>query len=249
MEEAELLTERLDDVLVITINRPHARNAINQAVYDGIGDAFTALDADPELRAGVLCGAGGFFCAGMDLKAFAGGMRLGEDIVRNRPRKPVVAAIEAFALAGGLELALTCDLVVASRGALFGLPEVTRGIFAAGGGVFRLARRMPYHVAMGMILTGDPISAEEAAHHGLINQLVEPGGAVAAALVLAARVAQNAPLSVEASLTLARGASDWTESQAWAEQNGMRDFIFESHDALEGSTAFAERRKPKWMGM
>jgi enoyl-CoA hydratase len=243
-----VLTEVNDRVLIVTINRPDARNAIDRDVALGLIEAGEQLDADPTLAAGVVTGAGRGFCAGMDLKAFAaGGPPEGlERFIRDGTRKPLVCAVEGFAVAGGLEVALTCDLIVAARDARFGIPEVGVGLFAAGGGLLRLPRRIPYAVAMELALSGDPITAERAHEVGLVARLVDPGGAVEAAVALATRIAENAPLAVAASKRLVRAASGGTESEFWTLQRQLFDGVFTSNDAKEGATAFVEKRRPMW---
>src|SRR5881394_706550 len=203
--EQAVLTERRDNVLLITLNRPDQRNAFNKAQAEGVAAAVDELDDTPELQVGVLTGAGKGFSAGMDLKAFVAGERpwVGDrgfaGIVQRASRKPLIAAIEGFAVAGGLEVALACDLIVAARDAKLGIPEVKRSLVAAGGALLRLPQRMPYGLAMELALTGDPIDAERAHELGVINRLAEPGGAVDAALELAAEVAANGPLALKAS--------------------------------------------------
>jgi enoyl-CoA hydratase len=203
----------------------------------------------------VLTGAGGTFCAGMDLKAFARGERPRIEgrgfagLTEAPPAKPLIAAVEGWALAGGCELALTADLIVAARDARFGIPEVKRGLFAAGGGVLRLAKALPYQRAMEMALTGDPLSAEEAHRFGLVNMLTEPGGALAGARALAARIAANGPLAVRASKQLIAGSVGWTDRAALDAQQELADTVFASADALEGARAFAEKRPPVWRGV
>jgi enoyl-CoA hydratase len=254
MSEPAVLTERRDGVLVITLNRPDARNAVNAALAEGVGAALDELDADDELRVGVLTGAGKGFSSGMDLKAFVAGEspyvegRGFAGITRRSSRKPLIAAIEGFAVAGGFEVALSCDLIVASKGARLGIPEVKRSLVAAAGALFRLPRRIPYHLAMELALTGDPIDAERGHQLGLVNRLAEPGGAVDAALELAATIARNGPLAVDASKHIVSSAQDWTEAQAWQEQAELAGKIFVSEDAREGATAFAEKRDPVWKG-
>jgi enoyl-CoA hydratase len=245
-----VLTERRDEVLLITLNRPEARNAINGAVSRGLLDAVTVLDGDPGLRVGVLTGAGRGFCAGMDLKAFVQGEDIGPmaTFVQRGANKPLIAAVEGFALAGGLELALACDLIVAAAGARLGIPEVTVGLFAAGGGVFRLRARIGYGKAMEMAITGDPIEAREAAGLGLVTQVTDPGSAVDAALRLAQRVAKNAPLAVATSKELVKASQGLTEVEFWAVQQRHSAAIFNSGDAREGARAFAEKRSPQWSG-
>ena len=245
-----VLTEQRDRVLLITLNRPDARNAINGALSEGLAAAVSRLEDDDGLTAGVLTGAGKGFCAGMDLKAFARGENIGpvRDLFRDGCQKPLIAAIEGFALAGGFELALSCDLLVAARGVKLGIPEAGVGLFAAGGGLMRLPSRVGYGKAMEMAITADPISAEEAAEYGLVARLTEPGEAIDAALVLAERVAKNAPLAVAASKQLIRATQGRTEAEFWDLQTPLRDKVFTSNDAREGPTAFAEKRPPEWTG-
>ncbi|MGH2879930.1 MAG: crotonase/enoyl-CoA hydratase family protein [Solirubrobacteraceae bacterium] len=253
-DESPVLTERREGVLLITLNRPDARNAVNLAVAEGIAAALDELDGADDLSVGVLTGAGKGFCAGMDLKAFVSGQRpwVGDrgfaGIVRRSSVKPLIAAIEGFAVAGGLEIALACDLIVAARGAKLGVPEVKRSLVAAGGALLRLPRRIPYHAAMELALTGDPISAERAAELGLVNRLAEPGGAVEAALALAAQIAVNAPLALIASKRIVQEQHDWSAQEMWEEQSKISDPVFVSEDAREGATAFAEKRPPVWRG-
>jgi enoyl-CoA hydratase len=249
-----VLTERRAGVLLITLNRPEARNAVNVAVAEGVAAAVDALDADDAVSVGVLTGAGGAFCAGMDLKAFVAGEqpfiegRGFAGIVQRPPRKPLIAAIEGFAVAGGLEVALACDLIVAARGAKLGVPEVKRSLVAAGGALRRLPERVPYGVAMELALTGDPITAERAAELGLVNRLAEPGGAVDAAFELAAAIAANGPLAVAATKAVLRVQRDWDEDEFWARQGELVAPVFGSDDAREGAIAFAEKRAPRWTG-
>jgi enoyl-CoA hydratase len=237
-------------VLVITIDRPEARNAVNLAVAEGIAAALDRLDGDDSLRVGVLTGAGGTFCAGMDLKAFVTGERPHVEgrgfagIVQGPPRKPLIAAVEGWALAGGFEVALACDLIVAARDARFGIPEVKRGLVAAGGALIRLPRRMPYHLAMELALTGDPIPAERAHAAGLVSRLTEPGGALAGALELVSAIAANGPLAVDATKRIL--VAD--EAGEWERQAEIVGPVFASEDAREGARAFAEKRAPVWRG-
>jgi enoyl-CoA hydratase len=249
MSDAVLIEQR-ERVLLITLNRPEARNAINGALSQGLMDAVTRLDDDPGLTVGVLTGAGQGFSAGMDLKAFAKGEDIGPmmTFVRQGAKKPLIAAVEGFALAGGLELALSCDLIVAAAGARFGIPEVGVGLFAAGGGVLRLPGRVGYSKAMEMAITGDPISAEEAAELGLVARLADRGDAMDAALRLAERVAKNAPLAVAASKGLVKATQGLTEDEFWTVQEPLQASIFTSNDAKEGPRAFAEKRPPQWSG-
>ena len=248
--ESAVLTERRGRVIVITLNRPEAMNAINGALSEGLRSAVQELDSDSGLTAGVVTGAGKGFCSGMDLKAFSRGEDIGPmlEFVRNGAAKPLVGAIEGFALAGGLELALSCDLLVAARGAKLGIPEVGVGLFAAGAGLFRLPGRVGYGTAMEMAITGDPITAEEAADHGLVSRLTEPGEALSAALVLAERIARNAPLAVAASKQLIRATQGATEEELWKIQRPHMATVWKSGDAKEGPRAFAEKRPPEWTG-
>lgn len=246
----EVLTERRDRVLLITLNRPKARNAINTALAGALIAAIEELDGDDGLTAGVLTGAGGGFSAGMDLKAFAteGPPKGFDEFLRNGAKKPLIAAIEGFAVAGGLEIALTCDLLVAASGVKLGIPEVGVGLFAAGGALMRLPRLVPYGVAMEMALTGDPISAEKALEYGLVARVTEPGKAVDEAIALATRIARNAPLSVAASKQLLVDSFGRTEEEFWKHQIPAMRTVFVSDDAKEGPRSFAEKRAPKWTG-
>ena len=245
-----LLTEKVGQVLLITINRAAARNAIDNDVATGLVEAAGQLGADPALSAGVIRGAGSVFCAGMDLKAFAkeGVPRDLHTFYMNGAQKPLVAAIEGFALGGGLELALTCDLQVAAHDALLGTPEASVGLFAAGGGVLRLARRLPYGIAMEMALTAEPITAAVAHAHGLVNRITEPGDSLESALELAERITRNAPLAVNASKELIRDAVHLSEAEFWEYQKPYARAVLKSKDAKEGPRAFAEKRPPCWTG-
>ena len=245
-----VLTERRGRVLLITLNRPEAMNAINGALSRGLVAAVDELDADSGLTAGVLTGAGRGFCAGMDLKAFSRGEDIGPmmQFIRTGARKPLIGAIEGFALAGGLELALTCDLLVAAKGAKFGIPETSVGLFAAAGGLVRLPSRVGYGKAMEMAITADPITAEEAFQYGLVARLAEPGSAVTTAMELAERVARNAPLAVAASKQLVAKAPGATEDEFWELQKQHYASVFGSNDSKEGPKAFAEKRRPEWTG-
>ena len=250
----EVLVERRDGVLLVTINRPEARNALTRAVAEGVAAAVDELDADDALRAGVLTGAGGTFSAGMDLKAFLRGETPAIEgrglcgITRTPPRKPLVAAVEGWALAGGFELVLACDLVVAAETARLGVPEVKRSLVAAGGGALLLPRRVPANVAMEMLLTGDPIDARRAAEVGLVNRVTPEGTALDGALALAATVAANGPLALAATKAVVRGSADWTAAEGWARQAELVAPVFASEDAREGAAAFAEKRPPVWRG-
>ena len=254
MPDEPVLTERRDGVLLITLNRPEARNAVNLALAEGVAAALDELDDDADIGAGVLTGAGKGFSAGMDLKAFVAGERPWVSdrgfagIVQRASRKPLIAAIEGFAVAGGLEVALACDLIVAARGARLGVPEVTRSLVASGGALRRLPQRLPYGVAMELALTGNPIDAERGYELGLVNRLAEPGGAVEAALELAAAIARNGPLALEATKAILQQQVDWTEAEFWQRQGELAEPVMRSEDAREGATAFAEKREAVWQG-
>jgi enoyl-CoA hydratase len=249
-----VLTEVTDGVGVLTLNRPEAKNAVDLATTEALAAALDDFAARDDVTVLVLTGAGGTFCAGMDLKAFARGERPRIEgrgfagLTEAPPVKPLIAAVEGWALAGGCELALSADLIVAARDARFGIPEVKRGLFAAGGGVLRLAKALPYQRAMEMALTGDPLPAEEAHRFGLVNVLTEPGGALAGARELAARIAANGPLAVRASKQLIAGSVGWTDRAAFDAQQELAGTVFDSADALEGARAFAEKRAPVWRG-
>ncbi len=249
-----VLTERRERILLITINRPDQRNAVNAAVAEGIAAALDELDADSGLSVGVLAGAGKGFSAGMDLKAFVAGERpyAGDrgfaGITQRSSDKPLIAAVEGFAVAGGLEIALSCDLIVAARGTRLGIPEVKRSLVAAGGALLRLPRSLPRTVAMELALTGDPIEAERAHQLGLVNRLAEPGAAVKTALALAETIAANGPLALAASKRILVESVDWPEAEFFSRQGDISGPVFVSEDAREGATAFAQKRAPVWKG-
>jgi crotonobetainyl-CoA hydratase len=256
------LTERRGNTLLITINRPEARNAVNTAVSIGVGDGLQQAQDDPEIRAVVITGSGDkSFCAGADLKAISRGENIFHPdhpewgfagFVQHFIDKPVIAAVNGTALGGGSEIALASDLIVATHGAQFGLPEVKRGLVAAAGGMFRIVDQLPRKIAMQLLVTGDPISAEEAARWGMVNQVVPDGPgnpAVEAALALADRITVNAPLAVQASKRVALGVDDGAitpEQGAWKRSNREMRVVFGSEDAKEGPMAFAEKRAPVW---
>ena len=249
-----VLTEVADGVAVITINRPEARNAVNGAVAKGIAGALDEFDARKDVSVLVLTGAGGTFSAGMDLKGFlTGDSPLAEGrgfggIVERPPAKPIIAAVEGYALAGGFELALACDLIVASSEARFGLPEVKRGLVAGAGGLLRLPQRIPYHAAMELALSGDHYPASRLAELGLVNRLTTPGEALTAARELAAKIAENAPLALAATKRVIVESADWQSSEQFAKQGEIINPVFGSKDAMEGAAAFAEKRRPEWSG-
>lgn len=241
-------------VLTITINRPEQRNAINRDVAVELAAALDRLDADPDLAVGLLTGEGGTFSAGMDLKAFATGQTpvipgrgLG-GLTRATVRKPLIAAVEGWALGGGFELALACDLIVAAENATFGFPEVKRGLIAGEGGVLRLPHRVPHHIALRLLLTGDPMTAVEAERFGLIAELAPPAGALAAARALAERVAGNAPLALAAVKQVIRETQGLADAEAFVRQDEIGAGLLTSEDAREGALAFAEKRAPIWRG-
>lgn len=253
--------ETRGNVMLITINRPEARNAVNAQVHEGVGDALEAADQDPEIRCVIVTGAGDkSFCAGADLVALSRGESLAPDdavkqawgfagIVSHAISKPVIAAVNGMALGGGLEITLACDLALAADTAQFGLPEPKRGLFAAAGGVFRLPEQLPRKIAMEMILTGDPIPAARALELGLINAVTPREGLIDAAFALAERIAVNAPLSVQASKRMAQGIVDGKvarEESAWAQNRAESKVVFTSEDSREGPKAFAEKRAPVW---
>ena len=251
---APVLTERQGNVLVITLNRPEVRNAVNAALAEGVAHALEELDGDDGLSVGILTGTGGFFCAGMDLGAFVKGEspwygdRGFAGIAQRSAAKPLIAAIEGFAVAGGMEIALACDLIVAAKGAKMGIPEAKRSLIAAGGALLRLPQRIPYHVVMELALTGDPLPADRFHELGLVNHLTEPGGALDAALELAGRLAKNGPLALVASKRILQEQWDWPVAEAFGRQASISDPVFGSEDAREGALAFAEKRPPQWRG-
>ena len=249
-ENTAVLTETLGRILLITLNRPEAMNAINTDLAQGLLAAVEELDSNDGLTAGVLTGNGRGFCSGMDLKAFAaGGPPKGFDqFLETGSKKPLIAAIEGFALAGGLEVALTCDLLVAAKDAKIGIREVKVGLFAAGGALLRLPRRLPYSVAMEMALTGQPITSDEAKSYGLVSRVTENGGTIDAALELAELIAENAPLAVAASKALIQAQQGITEEEFWELQKPHMKKVFTSNDAMEGPASFAEKRSPNWSG-
>jgi enoyl-CoA hydratase len=247
--------EKTAGVAVLTMNRPQARNAINVELSQAIADALDEVEADPSVAVTVLAGAGGTFCAGLDLVAFAAGewpeipgRGLAGLTEWEGRTKPIIAAVEGWALAGGFELALSCDLIVAAADARFGLPEVKRGLVAAGGGLLRMPRTLPYQLAMELALTGAPIEAARAHHHGMVNAVTEPGGSVAEAVELARVIAANGPLGLAASRTIINHVTGWTSAEEFAWQQTVTQPVFDSADALEGARAFAEKRPPSWSG-
>ncbi|WP_424529036.1 crotonase/enoyl-CoA hydratase family protein [Sphaerisporangium viridialbum] len=250
----EVLVEVEGGIAVITINRPQARNAINGNVARAVVAALDELEERKDVSAYVLTGAGGTFSAGMDLKGFlTGDFPLVEGrgfggLTERPPRKPIVAAVEGYALAGGFELVLACDIVVASEEAKFGLPEPKRGLVAAAGGVMRLPRRIPYHIAMEIALTGDHYPASRLYELGLVNRVTPAGEALATAKEIAAKIAANAPLALLATKRVLVESADWSRDEMFAKQGEIINPVFGSKDAMEGAAAFAEKRAPNWAG-
>jgi crotonobetainyl-CoA hydratase len=262
-DESPVLVERRGHVMIVTLNRPEARNAVNEAVWLGAGEALAEADRDPEIRAVIVTGAGELsFCAGADLKALSRGERIAPEdpvklawgfagIVSHAISKPLIAAVNGTALGGGTEITLACDLAIAAESASFGLPEVKRGILAGAGGAFRLVQQVPKKIAMEMLLTGDPISAPRALELGLVNAVVPRGDLIEAALALAGRIAVNAPLSVQSSKRIALGIADGrvaADAAAWEQTRIEAVALMRSDDAREGPRAFAEKRMPVWKG-
>lgn len=250
---SEVLTETQDGVLVITINRPEAKNAVNRAVAEGIADAMENLDNDNNLNVAIITGAGGTFCSGMDLKAFLTGELPSikgkgfAGFIESPPKKPLIAAVEGYALAGGMEVAIASDLVVANDKAQFGIPEVKRSLVAAAGGLLSLPSIVGKRMAMELALTGDFIDAQRAYEMGFVNRVTD-GAAIDGALELAAKVAANGPLALIATKRIINERPDWSSEEMWAKQMELSGHVFASNDAKEGARAFAEKRKPKWTG-
>jgi enoyl-CoA hydratase len=248
-----VLTEVRGNVLIVTLNRPEAKNAANKALSEGVAAAMDRLDSDNDLRVGIITGAGGTFCSGMDLKGFLAGERPHipgrgfAGLTEAPPRKPLIAAVDGYALAGGFEIALACDMIVANVDSKFGIPEVKRGLAAAAGGLVRLPRQIPQRLAMELALTGDFISAARAYEMGLINRIV-PGVALDGALELAQAISANGPLAVAASKQVIREQQDWSQADQWAKQYELTAAVFTSNDAREGAAAFAQKRAPNWTG-
>lgn len=256
-----VLAEQRGNILIATINRPEARNAVNAAVHIGLGEALERAEQDPDIRVVILTGAGDqSFCAGADLKALSRGERLEPEdktqrqwgfagVVRHPISKPVIAAVNGFALGGGTELALYADLVVAADHAQFGLPEVKRGLFAAAGGAFRIAQQLPQKIAMEILLVGEPFSAERARELGFVNHVVPLAELMTTALALADKIAQNAPLSVQGSKRIARGIHEGqieSDEAFWDANRREAKLVMTSEDAREGPLAFAQKRPPVW---
>jgi enoyl-CoA hydratase len=249
-----VLVERRGAVLIITINRPAVRNAVNQAVSHGVAAALDELDQNDALGVGVLTGAGGTFCSGMDLKAFVDGERPEipgrglAGLTEHVPRKPLIAAVEGYALAGGCEIVLACDLVVASSSARFGVPEVTRGLVAGAGGLIRLPQKIPRQIALEYALTGAHFTADDAHRWGLVNRMCAEGQALDVALELAEEILANAPLAIQMTKQIMAESASWGEDESWDMQRSLVDRVLATEDAREGALAFSEKRKPRWTG-
>lgn len=253
-KKSPILTSRKGDVFVIVLNRPEAMNAVNEALSKALNAAIDELESDPSLKVAVITGTGKGFSSGFDLKAYI----KGENAVQERgfagitgtpPTKPIIAAVEGFALAGGFEIALSCDAIVAAKGVKFGIPEVKVGLVAAAGALIRLPRRIPYNIAMHLALTGGMIDANRAYDLGLVNELCEPGEALNKAMEMANLIAKNAPLSLKATKTIIRDSIGMDEKGGWELQNRLAfAVILNSEDSKEGAKAFAEKRPPVWKG-
>jgi enoyl-CoA hydratase len=249
-----VLVEREGAVLIVTINRPAVRNAINRATSEAIAQAMDVLDKDATLAIGILTGSGDHFCSGMDLKAFLNGERVELEgrglagIVEQPPHKPLIAAVEGYALAGGCEIALACDLIVAADNAQFGIPEVRRGLIAGSGGLMRLPQRIPPQIALEYALTGKTMPAKEARQWGLVNRLTPAGGALDGARALAAEISANGPLAVRMTKRIMVESADWSDSEKWHKQRDLLEQVIASNDAREGALAFSEKRAPHWTG-
>ena len=248
-----VLTEVRGNVLIVTLNRPEAKNAANKALAEGVAAAMDRLDSDNDLRVGIITGAGGTFCSGMDLKGFLAGEtphvpgKGFAGLTEAPPAKPLIAAVDGYALAGGFEIALACDLIVANKDSKFGIPEVKRGLAAAAGGLVRLPRQIPQRLALELALTGEFVSAQRAYEMGLINRVVE-GVALEGALQLAEAISANGPLAVAASKKVIREQQDWSQAEQWKNQFALTAAVFTSSDAREGAAAFAQKRAPNWTG-
>jgi len=254
IQNDNVLTEQVGAVLIVTINRPAVRNAIDRKTSEMIAQAMDKLDNNPDLSIGILTGQGDHFCSGMDLKAFLKGERVELEgrglagIAQTPPRKPLIAAVEGYALAGGCEIALACDLIVASDTAQFGIPEVRRGLIAGSGGLMRLPQKIPPQIALEYALTGRPMSAQQAAHWGLINRLTAPGQALVEAKALALEISQNGPFAVQMTKHIMTQSAAWQEDRKWTKQNEILEQVIASNDAREGALAFSEKRSPHWTG-
>jgi enoyl-CoA hydratase len=253
MAEVEFQVD--DNIAVITINRPEAKNAVNLAVSEGIAACLDEMSRRSDIMVGIITGGGGTFCAGMDLKAFLRGevVKLKDKgfagITQAKLDKPIIAAVEGYALGGGFEVAMACDLIVAAENAKFGLPEVKRGLVANAGGLVRLPRQLPPRIAAELVLTGDLVEPKRLHDYGMINHIAKPGEALTDARVLAEKIAANGPLAIAASRRVMAESMDWPTDELFDRQAAITGAVFTSADAKEGARAFAEKRKPQWQGI
>ena len=257
MAYENIIVETRGNVGLITLNRPDALNALSSPLMADLTEALDTFEADDSIGAMVLTGSEKAFAAGADIKEMQNKTWIEayrEDFITagwerlTLCRKPVIAAVAGFALGGGCEVAMMCDFILAADNAKFGIPEVKRGLVAAAGGLVRLPSQIPYRVAMELALTGEFMAADRALDMGLVNQLTEAGGALDAAKSLAQRIAENGPMAVKVSKAIIKASRDWSDDEAWTNQNALTQPVFTSEDAIEGATAFAEKRKPEWKG-
>lgn len=254
MMSNEVIVTVQDGVMVVTLNRPEAKNAANKALAVSVAAAMDELDSNDDIRVAILTGAGGTFCSGMDLKAFiAGELPVVEGrgfagLCEKPPRKPLIGAVEGYALAGGCELAMSCDLLVVSEAAKFGIPEAKLGLAAGAGGLLRFPRQVPYRIAMELAMTGELFSAQRAYELGFVNRLTAPGEALAEAKKLAAKIAANGPLAVATTKQVIVESQDWSIADMFARQQPLLERVLTSEDAREGAMAFAQKRAPVWSG-
>jgi len=254
MTDQAVIVSEADGIITITLNRPQAKNAVNKAVAEGVSNALDKLESDSALRVAIITGAGGTFCSGMDLKAFVSGETPAVEgrgfagLCEHTLSKPLIAAVEGYALAGGFEIAISSDLIVAAEDATFGIPETKRGLVAGAGGLVKLPKQVSPRIAKELALTGDFFTSSRAYELGLINRVVPSGTALEEATVLARKIANNGPLAVSVSKQVIDGAQDWSNATMFAEQAVLMEPIFNSEDAIEGATAFAEKRAPVWKG-